>query len=302
MRTLLLAITAALLLSACGSDEHTGGGTPVDAQKSKWCENFKRIENSTHAIELAQVQADSTDPSLSAEERAAAVERYNEISSGEANTQPYSSCFGPVWNRYYAEKKAPKMSPSRNSSAQTTTSPPAPPTEMQLYLDAASRVGLTLTKTDYTNDKRHCDEFRKGSVPDSNGDLSRPAEQTLAEYEQVGDPNSNIGKRRIVSIDVLCPDLRPALDAALSGNYPRVYSSGKYLIEYSTPQKRGTVPPGTYQTSRSRVADCYWEISDSEGNILDNNFISVAPSITVTVPASASGFTSRNCGTWRYIN
>lgn len=38
-----------------------------------------------------------------------------------------------------------------------------------------------------------------------------------------------------------------------------------------------------------------WEISDGQGNILDNNFVSVAPQVTVQIPDTAAGFTNNGC-------
>lgn len=63
---------------------------------------------------------------------------------------------------------------------------------------------------------------------------------------------------------------------------------GNYLV--------GTdVQPGTWQTVATKVTECYWEISDAQGNILANNFINTAPQFTIAVPATASGFTVSGC-------
>lgn len=64
--------------------------------------------------------------------------------------------------------------------------------------------------------------------------------------------------------------------------------SGKHLV--------GTeIEPGTWQTVKDKVEDCYWELSDASGNIIDNNFISVAPQFTLVIPADAAGFTNTGC-------
>lgn len=68
-------------------------------------------------------------------------------------------------------------------------------------------------------------------------------------------------------------------------------NDGKHLI--------GTdMQPGTWVTVKDRVSDCYWEISDSNGDIIDNNFVSIAETLTVEVPDYATGFTSERCGGW----
>lgn len=68
---------------------------------------------------------------------------------------------------------------------------------------------------------------------------------------------------------------------------------GKYLVGKD-------VKPGTWQSQGAKVEDCYWEVSDAQGNIIQNNFISVAPQFTITVPATAAGFTVSRCS-FRWI-
>ncbi|WP_038586415.1 hypothetical protein [Corynebacterium glutamicum] len=65
---------------------------------------------------------------------------------------------------------------------------------------------------------------------------------------------------------------------------------GRYLVGIDT-------PAGNYATDSDRLVDCYWEISDQSGNIIDNNFISISRGISLTL-SEGTGFTTRNCGTW----
>jgi len=73
--------------------------------------------------------------------------------------------------------------------------------------------------------------------------------------------------------------------AADAGIYAYV---GKHLVG-------SEVQPGTWQSVGDKVQDCYWEISDASGDIIDNNFISVAPQFTINIPADAAGFTNTGC-------
>lgn len=68
---------------------------------------------------------------------------------------------------------------------------------------------------------------------------------------------------------------------------------GKYLVGKE-------VVPGTWQSQGDKVEECYWEISDAQGNILANNFINVAPQFTIYIPPTAAGFTVTNCS-FRWI-
>jgi len=61
-----------------------------------------------------------------------------------------------------------------------------------------------------------------------------------------------------------------------------------------------TIAPGNLHISTS-VRDCYWECFDSQGNIIDNNFVSIAPSGTVTIDSTDAGFTSNHCGKWTMV-
>lgn len=100
---------------------------------------------------------------------------------------------------------------------------------------------------------------------------------------------------------ILCPN-HPEIEGLQTGDEQafadrearergELIGDGKYLI--------GTeIVPGVWETT-GRVEDCYWEISDDQGNIIDNNFVSVSEGLTVEISDWASGFTTEGCGAWR---
>jgi hypothetical protein len=102
----------------------------------------------------------------------------------------------------------------------------------------------------------------------------------------------------------LCPDhpKRAQLEANAAAGLAeeadrangKLVGTGKYLVGK-------TAQPGTWQSQGEKVEDCYWEISDAQGNIMANNFISVAPQFTIHIPPTASGFTVRGCS-FRWIS
>ena len=58
--------------------------------------------------------------------------------------------------------------------------------------------------------------------------------------------------------------------------------------------------PGSWKTSTDEVSNCYWELRDANGVIIQNDFITGAPSVTVQIPSTAASFTSNSCGTLRW--
>lgn len=89
---------------------------------------------------------------------------------------------------------------------------------------------------------------------------------------------------------VLCPQHGNLVDRAKVGDYPLLVGSGKYLVP-------DEVTPGTYSTTSS-VTDCYWERTSADGGIIDNQFVSIAKTLTVTVGPNDGGFVSQHCGMW----
>lgn len=67
------------------------------------------------------------------------------------------------------------------------------------------------------------------------------------------------------------------------------FNDGTYTVP-------GQVKPGRYVVKD--VENCYWETRDSNGNILDNNFVTAAPRVQATVGRSATVLTVRGCGLW----
>lgn len=80
------------------------------------------------------------------------------------------------------------------------------------------------------------------------------------------------------------------LDAAIEADRKngKFLSAGSYLVGKEA-------VPGTWQSQGEKVSECYWEISDAAGNIMDNNYISVAPQFSIVIPANAAGVTIRGC-------
>ena len=104
--------------------------------------------------------------------------------------------------------------------------------------------------------------------------------------------------KELTGMLVLCPDhpnaaaMPPSMGEAAAVQDKKANGgwayTGKHLV--------GTdIQPCTWRSAGEKVTDCYWEISDAQGEIIDNNFISIAPQFSIEIPADAAGFTNTGC-------
>ncbi|MGA5037060.1 hypothetical protein ACPCA8_08360 [Streptomyces capoamus] len=98
-------------------------------------------------------------------------------------------------------------------------------------------------------------------------------------------------------VPALCPKWTKAVKASLSGHYDRWITDDTYDIGTAPDQ----IPPGTYRTAGD-IADCYWERTAADGDVIDNGLVTAARRITVVISASDSTFTSDNCGLWTPVH
>lgn len=129
MKYFFLLTGAVLVLAGCGSEGGSNLANDVP-ERQEWCESFKRMENSTHGVEINQVSTDSRDMSLSQSERAAAATRYRELLIMPVNVRTDTECEGPVWDRFYEETKVRASSLASAPSTTTTTIPAATPKQV----------------------------------------------------------------------------------------------------------------------------------------------------------------------------
>ena len=176
----------------------------------------------------------------------------------------------------------------------SSSSAPEPETDYDRYARVLTDRGITFRagssySSTFSVDQRLCDDLRSG-------------EQTayeLATLERVAIEGDNNGERIKAMVPILCPDQQYAVDEALSGTplQTKIFSS-KYLVAaIREPGGPMTVQPGTWTTT-GPVSNCYWERGDANGNIIDNNFVSYAPSITVQIAETDGTFVAQRCGDW----
>lgn len=140
----------------------------------------------------------------------------------------------------------------------------------------------------FQTDTSICKSLRDGSL----------TSWDLAGREGVLAQNEN-GIRISWMVPVLCPDMTAVLDDARSGRAVQTRSlGGKFLVSPTPLPGAATIQPGTWTSEQASVSDCYWERSDADGDTIENNFISIAPAITISILPTDAGFTSDGCGSW----
>jgi hypothetical protein len=72
----------------------------------------------------------------------------------------------------------------------------------------------------------------------------------------------------------------------------RIFYDGTYRVGKN-------VQPGTYYVRN--VEGCYWERTDNKGNTIDNNFVTGASRVEVTIQSSDYSFNSDGCGQWQPV-
>ncbi|MFF3208328.1 hypothetical protein [Streptomyces sp. NPDC002962] len=139
------------------------------------------------------------------------------------------------------------------------------------------------------------------SLPEQSKDWS-PA-QWLAEGGYMDDDGKAILG---FGIPKLCPKWTKTLKAAVSGDYERYISGGDFEVK-KHPKPFDTsgdsdvqeIGPGTY-VAKGEISDCYWERTSSSGDIIDNQFVTQARKITVTLRVGEL-FKNDGCGTFKPV-
>jgi hypothetical protein len=110
-----------------------------------------------------------------------------------------------------------------------------------------------------------------------------------------GEPEPYRDRLYRIGFPLLCPEHVATLDAVLGGTAP--VGDGSYQVGAA----HNRVVPGQWRTTDA-VADCYWERTSPNGDILDNQFVThAAARVTITIRPSDGSFTTRGCGMWELV-
>ncbi|MGQ4380647.1 hypothetical protein ACN6K9_004240 [Streptomyces sp. SAS_267] len=199
-----------------------------------------------------------------------------------------------------AARSTPVVEPSQPSVEASPVEPSAAPTPTPTRTPPEQRLD------DLWHDKGW--DLSDYSASEFVQDACDMADQTDFLPEQVGESVPQALAMRAASqksgaealragVPLLCPKWAKALKKSLSGRYDRWITDDTYDIGTSPTQ----IPPGTYRTEGD-IADCYWERTAANGDIIDNGLANVARKITVHISATDSTFTSEGCGVWTPVH
>lgn len=156
-------------------------------------------------------------------------------------------------------------------------------------LDAqAKAAGINVGK-DWDSPAGYCESVRAIAEPDNQG---------ISLDEWLDGKNADELAYLKLVVKNICPGYQADLDRGMS--IVQLKAEKKYTTG-GTKLVPSELVPGTYQTVDTKVEDCYWEYVDSSGEIMDNNFINGSAQFSITIPESASAFTSRGCGGFMYV-
>lgn len=104
------------------------------------------------------------------------------------------------------------------------------------------------------------------------------------------------GQRRALKIGmpILCPKFNDQRDAVASGTAD--LENGSYAVG----NRPEAMAPGTWK-AMGPANDCYWERTSPGGDIVDNNMVTHATEMTVTVAASDGSVTFQQCPIMNYV-
>ena len=102
-------------------------------------------------------------------------------------------------------------------------------------------------------------------------------------------------------VDLLGDDaIKETWQQVQQGNIERWFSSGTWVVGYG----ENEIPPGTYQTTAAPgelIKDGYWERTSTSGDIIDNDFVTSAQQVTVTITPTDGQFESSRMGVWKPV-
>jgi len=117
--------------------------------------------------------------------------------------------------------------------------------------------------------------------------------QNASFYQTNGPINEN---QRIEAAGalMLCPD-HPSAATMANGSVEQQERTNGTRFGSGVFEVNSRIQPGTYRAAGA-IQNCYWERLDSAGEIIDNNFVSAATQVEITIQASDFSVHFDGCG------
>jgi len=295
------AITAALLIGACSNNDTPNTGT---TEATNAC--LAQVDKLASAFVKFTIGTPTTEETSDGYRVSANVE--GTTSDGTAVNREFS-CIA-----FEGDNNIETRDVDWKSAGGATTTPPttAPLTLREQYDARMTKGKIQNPAGSFEQDTKFCETLR------TSDNRVQILAEAITRPEQLDTTTAHRISRIKEMIPILCPDQSSTVQQA--GEEFNLYPGAQLVTPTTKPVIAPTTPPvvpkskfgngkflvgddimpGTYAINR-KVTDCYWERSDAQGNIIDNNFISIAPSITVTVGVNDAGFTSTGCGNWELV-
>lgn len=115
-----------------------------------------------------------------------------------------------------------------------------------------------------------------------------------ANFYQTNGPINDKQRIEAAGSLMLCPD-HPSATVMANGSQEQQERNSGLRFGAGVFEVGSRIQPGTYRATGT-IENCYWERLDSTGEIIDNNFVSAATQVEVTVQASDFSVHFTGCG------
>lgn len=115
-----------------------------------------------------------------------------------------------------------------------------------------------------------------------------------AGFVQTNGPISDGQRTEAAGALMLCPD-HPSAAVMANGSQEQQERDSGLRFGSGVFEVVTRIQPGTYRAS-GEIQNCYWERLDSAGEIIDNNFVSAATQVEVTIQSSDFSVHFDGCG------
>ncbi|WP_406250335.1 hypothetical protein ACI7YT_09020 [Microbacterium sp. M] len=113
-------------------------------------------------------------------------------------------------------------------------------------------------------------------------------------FYQTNGPINEVQQAEANGVLALCPD-HPSADVMANGSKEQQERNAGLRFGAGVFEVGTQIQPGLYRAT-GEISDCYWERLDAAGEIIDNNFVSAATQVELTIEPSDFSVHFTSCG------